>query len=99
MGFVHLSNIDERFQALEKLAAGGKGVPELATYILVVMVRGVTTSLCFPYAHFATSGVTAKILSSLDVGSGSPDRDGRSACHWNDSRRHVIKQKIFSKFF
>ena len=56
---------DDRFQALEKLAAGGKGVQEVATYILVVMVRGLTTSLCFPYAHFATSGVTAEILSSL----------------------------------
>ena len=65
VGFVHLSNVGDRFHALEKLAAGGKGVTEVATYILVIMVRGLTTSLCFPYTHFATSGVTGEILSSL----------------------------------
>ena len=36
--------------------------PPLATQLLVLMVRGIFFKLQFPYAHFATRGITADLL-------------------------------------
>ena len=36
--------------------------PSVATHILGIMVRGVFSSLHFPYAHFPTTGVTGATL-------------------------------------
>ena len=66
IGFVDLSNIDNRLQALEKsLSDAPRSRPDVTTHVLVVMVRGLCTSLRFPYAHFATTGATSEVLSSV----------------------------------
>ena len=36
--------------------------PTVASHLLVLLVRGIFIKLNFPYAHFATDGVTADLL-------------------------------------
>ena len=62
VGFTSLTNVEDRLQKLER-RCGSR--PDVARYILVVMIRGLTSSLRFPYAHFATVGATSEILSSV----------------------------------
>ena len=37
----------------------------MATHVLVLMVRGLFTRLNFPYAHFATDGISGDLLSPI----------------------------------
>ena len=37
----------------------------IATHIFVIMVRGLLTSLRFPYAHFSTTGITSSYLNTI----------------------------------
>ena len=60
IGFTNLNNVSNELNCLEKNV---NNVPsELAKYLLVIMVRGVTTNLKYPLASFATAGITADYL-------------------------------------
>ena len=69
VGFVDLGSVDNELQSLENSAGRKQPVarlcPAVATHILVLMVRGIATSLRFPWAHFPTTGVTASSLMSI----------------------------------
>ena len=59
IGFVNLGNVDDCLNLLQR---GNGELPErllLATYMLVYMIRGIVTTLSFPYAHFPTTEVTS----------------------------------------
>ena len=68
LGFVNLGEEEDQLAQLEKSVKSTNTRPcrqEVATHVLALMVRGVATSLRFPYAHFATSGVTSGVLTSI----------------------------------
>ncbi|XP_065842085.1 uncharacterized protein [Oscarella lobularis] len=60
-GFVDLGDVNNQILKLEKSLLSGKTstMPSVASQMLVFMVRGLTSSLRFPYAHFPSAGVTA----------------------------------------
>ena len=62
VGFTDLGNINDELLHLEEACQGDEKHPTIATHILVLMVRGVFFKLQFPYAHFATNGVTGDLL-------------------------------------
>ena len=43
----------------------GRDENQLAKYILLFMVQGLTSNLCFPVCHYATGGITAEVLYPL----------------------------------
>ena len=69
IGFVDLGKVNNELVRAEKIlnSKNGSSVLErdVATSMLVIMVRGITTSLRFPWAHFPTTGVSASTLMSL----------------------------------
>ena len=65
-GFVDLGKTANQLQVIESSLSKDKApIPPIATHMLVVMIRGLTTSLRFPYVHFPTKGATA--LNLLDI--------------------------------
>ena len=59
VGFVDLGNLNNKFRAAAKLKAKKETkVEDVATHVLVLMVRGAATSLRFPYAHFSSTCTT-----------------------------------------
>ena len=54
IGFVNLGSVDQQLTTLEHST-----IPEVATRVLTLMVRGIFYNLNFPLANFATNGVTA----------------------------------------
>ena len=60
IGFTNLNDVSNELDCLEKNVNNVQS--ELAKYLLVLMVRGVTSDLKFPLASFATSGITADYL-------------------------------------
>ena len=50
---------------MELKCAGNSPHPPVSTHILVMMVRGIFFKLEYPYAHFATKGVTINVLFPL----------------------------------
>ena len=60
IGFIDLGDIDNEIQNMEE-SVKNENKP-LARYVLVLMVRGVSSNLKFPLAHFATNGVTSDQL-------------------------------------
>ena len=61
VGFVHLGEVDNQINELEKDGAN----PDIATHMLCLMVRGVFSGIHFPYAHFSTTEVTRTSLFSI----------------------------------
>ena len=67
-GFVNLGDIDAHLQKLEKqITAEGcdsqnSEMPVLAESMLVLMVRGLFSKLCFPYAHFPCKDLSAELM-------------------------------------
>ena len=57
-----MAGIDAYFHALEQLCKGSMPKRELATHVLMLMVRGLFSSMKFPYAQFST-----KSLSGCDI--------------------------------
>lgn len=65
-GFVDLGKTANQLQVIESsLSKDKSSIPPIATHMLVVIIRGLTTSLRFPYLHFPTKGATA--LNLLDI--------------------------------
>ena len=58
IGFTHLGDINDELTKLEQ----DNDHPPIATHVLALMVRGLLFKLEFPYAHFATRGITADTL-------------------------------------
>ena len=62
VGLVHLRDFNNSLASLKSGLAEGK----VATHVLGIIVRGLATSLKFPYAHFPTSGkLESRILQFL----------------------------------
>ena len=59
IGFTDLGNINNDLNQLEKSNPVGS---EIATHVLLLMVRGLFNGINFPYAHFATKSITADTL-------------------------------------
>lgn len=62
IGFTELGDVNDRLDVLERSDVDH---PTIATHILGVMVRGVFTSMRFPYAHFPTTDTTGVKLYSI----------------------------------
>ena len=58
IGFTRLGEVNDELMRLEN----GEGHPPIASHVLTLMVRGLLFKLEFPYAHFATNGITADFL-------------------------------------
>ena len=58
IGFTDLGNVNNELLKLEH----GTDHPPIANHVLTLMVRGILFKMEFPYAHFATQGVTADFL-------------------------------------
>ena len=58
IGFIELGSINNDLLRLEQEGEH----PDLAKYILALMVRGTLCQLEFPYAHFGTKGITADLM-------------------------------------
>ena len=67
LGFVTLDDISNRLLDLERKCSSSSAVllPDIATHMLVLMVRGLFISLKFPFAQFPTTGVAAYQLYPL----------------------------------
>ncbi len=70
VGFTKIGDLNDQFEQLER---GDMEHPAVANHILGVMVRGVFSSLRFPYAHFPTTDTTGVklylvIWEAIDVG-------------------------------
>ena len=66
LGFVDLGKVENQLLELERSVKKGINiVQEVASHLLVLMVRGIATSLRFRFAHFSTSGATSVNLSSI----------------------------------
>ncbi|XP_076084495.1 uncharacterized protein LOC143055247 [Mytilus galloprovincialis] len=60
VGYVDLDSVGNQILEIEKVTNNTSS--KLAKFMLVLMVRGVTTSLKFPFAAFATTSITADFL-------------------------------------
>ena len=61
MGYVNLGDANRQLENLDI----GQEQNALAKYLLVFMVKGLTTNLTFPLSHYATDGITADLLYPL----------------------------------
>ena len=62
VGFTNIGEINNELDKVEKECEEEGASSNVATHMLLFMVRGLCTSLVFPYAHFATQGATADVL-------------------------------------
>ena len=65
IGFVSLDDITNRLLELERTCTSTSSPPTIATHMLVLLVRGLTIPLKFPFAQFPTNGVAAYQLYPL----------------------------------
>lgn len=56
IGFVDIGDFNNKLSDFEKKCEGKGEDPEVATHVLVLMVRGLFSKLAFPFAHFACQG-------------------------------------------
>ena len=61
LGFTSLGDINDKLMGLEQFIAGEE-TKDLATSMLVIMVRSLFNRLCFPYAQFTTTSLTGDQL-------------------------------------
>lgn len=61
IGFINITDINQHLSRLEQSIINTK-TPKLATHMLVVMVRGVCSSIKYPYAQFPVSAATGEIM-------------------------------------
>ena len=66
VGFTEMGNINDEFRkfqdSMESKNSGNNIEREFASYVLVFMVRGIFSNLCYPFAYFASTGFTAAQL-------------------------------------
>jgi len=63
IGFIDLGDVGNDLLQIQQVKK--KESKSLARYVLVLMVRGISTNLKFPLAHFSTNGVTSDQLFSI----------------------------------
>ena len=66
VGFTEMGSINDEFQkfqdSVESQNSGNNIEREFASYVLVYMVRGIFSNLCYPFAYFASTGFTTAQL-------------------------------------
>ena len=62
IGFVDIGDFNNKLSDFEKKCEGKGEDPEVATHVLVLMVRGLFSKLAFPFAHFACQGFRTDLL-------------------------------------
>ncbi len=62
IGFVNVTDINEHLSALERSCSDETHKPNLATHMLVFMVRGICSSLKYPYAQFPVKAASGDTL-------------------------------------
>lgn len=63
VGFTNIGDINDQLDKMEQqLDVCRKSHSNIGTHMLLFMVRGMFTTLEFPYAHFATRGISADSL-------------------------------------
>ena len=64
IGFVNITDINQHLSALERACSEEEDahLPHLATHTLVFMVRGICSSLKFPYAQFPVKTASGEVL-------------------------------------
>ena len=66
VGFTEMGNINDEFRkfqdTVESKNSGNNIEREFASYVLVYMVRGIFSNLCYPFAYFASTGFNAAQL-------------------------------------
>ena len=65
IGFVNLTDINQHLCTLERNCTNEDDeahLPQLATHLLVFMVRGICSSLKFPYAQFPVRSLSGEVL-------------------------------------
>ena len=63
--FVTPDDITNRLVELERTCTSASSTPDIITYMLVLLVRGLTIPLKFPFAQYLTNGVAAHQLYPL----------------------------------
>ena len=61
LGYINLGETTNQLLDLERLVSDDQN-QELASSIIVIMVRGLFTRLCFPYAQFSASSLSGDLL-------------------------------------
>ena len=65
IGFVDITDINNHLKSIEKSydkSTAATSVQKLATHMLMFMVRGLFSSLKFPYAQFSTNNLTGDLI-------------------------------------
>ena len=62
IGFVDIGDINNHLSKLEQECSNESPTLPVATHMLVLMIKGIFTSLEFLYAHFPTSNLTGEQL-------------------------------------
>ena len=62
IGFIHLGDINDHLMAFENAVRGEENDDDS---MMVIMVRGVFTKLCFPYAQWPCKKITGALLFGL----------------------------------
>ena len=68
IGFSEMGDINEEFSYLQRTSAAGENEEcdftsrELATHVTLYMVRGICSSLLYPFGYFASAGMTSSQL-------------------------------------
>ena len=64
VGFTSIGNVNDILDKVEQ-QVDGKLYSNVSSHMLLFMVQGMFSSLEFPYAHFATKGISADYLSPI----------------------------------
>lgn len=63
IGFTNIGEVNDMLDMVERQCRGEDNLSsKVSTHMLLFMVRGMFSSLEFPYAHFATRGISADAL-------------------------------------
>ncbi|PIK36055.1 hypothetical protein BSL78_27120 [Apostichopus japonicus] len=65
IGFCDIGSISSEMEDFEKRCTSDKTEPVLASHVLLFMARGITTSLKFPVAYYATASLKASQLHEM----------------------------------
>ena len=65
IGFTNIGDVDNQLLQLEQMCKNEIPLPKLATHMLTFMVRGLLSSLNFPYASFPCSSLGGDQLYSI----------------------------------
>lgn len=65
IGFVNIGEINNQLLDYEQICLKDEHKPQLASHMLVFMVRGILSDLKFPYAQFSCTSITGDQLYSL----------------------------------